>query len=489
MLNKKQQIQNSFIYIISMGFKSILPLITLPIFTRILTPEDYGVLGLSLIYATFVGGLANFGVSLAFDRNYFQYQNKSRKLGQLLFTSLTFIFMNFLILLVFTIIFRNNISILLTGSSENGMLIVTASIAYFILNISNNFFYTFLKNGEKAGTYTRYKIFESLIIFIISAYLVAFLKIGVIGIVLSHISAGILLFSAFMFTTLKKLPFSLNKAVLFELLKISYPLTPMIFIGVLSTQFDKYMIGLMATIGSVGIYHIGKRISEVVFFFMTTLQNVFHPQVYKRMFNQHEHGSESIGSYLTPFLYLSTAVALCTALFSKELVTILTPVSYHGAIPIISILAMWYGSMFFGKIPQLLYVKKTHISTALLILGMSLNIGLNIPFIMKFGAIGAAWATMLAGLISGSISLIVAQHYYRINYEWKKIIWIMGTFFTGAITIISMHLLEYPYLWSLFLKGIIMGIFINLGVRYGIISKENFGEVKSAIRFRSVVEA
>ena len=108
---------------------------------------------------------------------------------------------------------------------------------------------------------------------------------------------------------------------------------------------------------------------------------------------------------------------------------------------------------------------------------------------MKFGAIGAAWATMLAGLISAYISLIVAQHYYRINYEWKKIIWIMGTFFTGAITIVSMHLLEYPYLWSLLLKGIILAIFINLGVRYNIVIKENFRNVISAIRLQSVVKA
>ena len=61
------------------------------------------------------------------------------------------------------------------------------------------------------------------------------------------------------------------------------------------------MIGMLATVNSVGIYHIGKRISEIIFNFMTVLQNVYHPQVYKRMFDNHEQGSESIGSYLTPF--------------------------------------------------------------------------------------------------------------------------------------------------------------------------------------------
>ena len=127
--------------------------------------------------------------------------------------------------------------------------------------------------------------------------------------------------------------------------------------------------------------------------------------------------------------------------------------------------------------------------SVLTFVSLGLNVGLNIPFIMMFGAIGAAWATLLAGLFSGAIKILVAQHYYRIHYELKKILWIMGTFFTGAIIIVSMHLLEYPYLWSLFVKGIILAIFIYLGVRYNIIIKENFREIKSAIRLQSVVKA
>jgi len=308
---------------------------------------------------------------------------------------------------------------------------------------------------------------------------------------MGQLIAGIFLFLLLLYLFLKELHFSLNRSILLESLKISYPLTPRIFIGVLNTQFDKYMIGLLVTIGNVGVYHIGKRISELVFGFMTAIENVFNPQVYQRMFGQHEQGSESIGRYLTPFLYISIFVALSVALLSEELLTILTPVSYHGAIPVVTILSMYFGFLFFGKIVgmQLIYSKKTHITSLLTFLSVGLNVGLNIPLIIRFGAVGAAWATLLAGLISGIISLLVAQHYYKVLYEWEKITWIMGTFFTGVIIIFSMHLLAFPYLWSLFLKGIIVAIFINLGVRYGIISKENFGEVKSAIRFRSVLKA
>ena len=180
--------------------------------------------------------------------------------------------------------------------------------------------------------------------------------------------AGLLLFSIFINITLKELPFNLSISLLLESLKISYPLTPKILIGIINTQFDKFMIGMLATVNSVGIYHIGKRISEIIFNFMTVLQNVYHPQVYKRMFDNHEQANESIGSYLTPFLYISTSIALSVALFSEEILTLLSPSDYHKASPIISILSMYYGSMFFGKIPQLMYAKKTHIISILIFL-------------------------------------------------------------------------------------------------------------------------
>ena len=486
MKDKQQQIYNTLIYLLPMVLTSILPLVTLSIFTRILTPEDYGNLGLAMIYAIFSGGLANFGMSLVFDRNYFQYRESKDKLGQLLFTSLTFVCFNFLALIGVTFIFKDKISIFLIGSDQHGILIIIAFSAFFFLSVSNNFFFIFLKNSEKASIHSKYKIIESVLIIIISILFVAYFRIGVIGIVLGQLITGVLLFCIFLHITLKELPFHISKSILIESLKISYPLTPRIFIGVINTQFDKYMIGMMATISGVGIYHIGKRISEIIFTFMTVLQNVYHPQIYMRMFGKHEKGSESIGKYLTPFLYISIIIALNIALFSEEILTLLTPKNYHGAVPIVSILAMYYGSMFFGKIPQLMYAKKTYILSILFVTSTSLNIVFNIPFIMKFGAIGAAWATLLAGLISGTISLLIAQHYYKILYEWEKVFWIMGIFFCGASIITVMYLLDAPYHWAILIKSSVMVIYITLGVRYGVISKKNFKEVKSIFRLTKV---
>ena len=41
------------------------------------------------------------------------------------------------------------------------------------------------------------------------------------------------------------------------------------------------MLGLLSSLGGVGLYDIGQKIANTSFTFMTTIQNVFAPQVYK----------------------------------------------------------------------------------------------------------------------------------------------------------------------------------------------------------------
>ena len=466
-------------------FSTLVPLITIPIFTRIIPPEDYGILAIVAIFAFLMTGLANFGITLVFERNYFEYKNDKKKLGQLLFSSLTFIFTNFIFLMVITYLLKENISKFLTGSDKYGILIMTTFGAQFFSSTASNVFYSSLINEEKAKSYSKYKSIHLVSNFIISLFLVAFIKIGIIGIVISQLITGFFLFFLLFRLSLKELSFALDKRILIESLKFSYPFVPNIFMKVLNTQFDKYMISLIMTMSSVGVYHIGKKVSELIFAFMTAIENVFNPQIYQRMFGQHDQGSESIGVYLTPFFYLSISMAFSIALFSEEIFTILTPVSYHGAIPILIILSMNIGFQFFGKVItlQFLYMKKTHIYPYITLFSLVLNIVLNIPMIMRFGAIGAAIATLFSGLISGSINILLAQHYYKIQYEWYKIYCIIGTFYFGAIAIFLMHLFDFSYLLSLLFKVVILAFFIYLGVKFDIVSKKNFRLVKSAVGF------
>jgi len=474
--DKEKQVKNSVIYLILQGINSVLPIIAISIFTRILTREDYGVLALVQAYAIFASGLANFGMLPAYSRNYFQYRKDSVKLAQLLYSTIIFVIFTSCVLGFFTYFLRSEIAEFVVGSPKYGNLII---LAFCGQSLYGCFFYflTFYKNSENAIEYGKYIIAFSSLNFLFSLLFVGLLHVGVIGLIYAHLAAGLIVFCFVSIIMFKELSPSFSMKILRESILLGYPLTPRIFLGVINSQFDKYMIGVFATVGAVGIYGVGQRIANGASSFVNAIQNVFFPQVYKKMFDYGENGGKEVGRYLTPFAYICLFPAFFIALFAEEIISLITPSEFHGAIPIVTILALFFGCLFFGKQPQLVYAKKTYITSLLSFLSVGINIGVNIPFILKWGAIGAAWATLLAGLFSGILSFIVSQHYYRIEWEYKKIIAMYSIFFCGALTVLFLHQSIIGYQGRLFIKIIFLSLYLLLGAKIGVLTKANFQSI------------
>lgn len=479
MSEKQKQIKNSAIYMLPVLIGNALPLVTLPILTRILSPEAYGVLGLAQIYVFFVSGIANFGLTVGYERNFFEYKAKSNGAG-LLYSTVLFVTFTFIFCGIITFLFKNQLSHWIIGSTEYADILFWSYCAGGIAGLKI-YYLTYFKNSENAKLFALYTIDENLLGVIFSLFFVVYLGVGVIGLLWGPFLASSIIFIALTFRFIRFLPFSLDNNALKESLKLSLPLTPRMFFGVIGNQFDKYLIGLMNTVGGVGIYSIGQKIGYIVFTFMTAIQNVYSPKVYSKMFELGKEGGESIGRYLSPFLYLSVSIALLVSLFAEEVISILTPKSYHDAIEIVSIFSMLYATYFFSKQPQLIYAKKTYISSLLTFLSIGLNILINVPFIMKWGVIGAVWGTFLSGLISGTVMFLVSRHYYKIHYEYGKVALIYGIFFGSVMTIIVLRYFEFPYMMQLLVKMMSLFIYTYLGVALNILSKENYNMIKGML--------
>lgn len=480
--SKEKQLKNGLFYMLPVIVGNALPILTLPIFTRILSVEEFGVFALSQVYAIFVNGISNFGLTIGYERNFYESEEKLKRAG-LLFSTLAFVISTFLFFAVFTFIFKGPIAQLIIGSEKYNYIIfwsycstgMTSLKAYYLI---------YLKNTENAKAYVWYTIDENLIGVALSLFMVAFLKIGVMGMIWGPLIASAVVFIVLSVRFMRQLPVVLNWELLKDSLRISLPLTPRIFFGVIGNQFDKYMIGLLSSVGGAGIYNLGQKIANIVFTFMTAIQNVFAPQVYKRMFEMDEEtGGKSIGIYLTPFVYISISGALMVSLFSEEIIMLLTPKSYHGAIEIVSILSMLFATYFFGKQPQLIYAKKTAITSWLTLIGIAMNILINIPFISYWGVIGAAYGTLLAGLISGIISFVVSQRYYEIKWEYSKIGLIYLSYFLFTFATIFLRNFEISYEVRLLIKLSCVGVFVFIGTRLGYVTKQNLGMLKTTLRF------
>ena len=146
---------------------------------------------------------------------------------------------------------------------------------------------------------------------------------------------------------------------------------------------------------------------------------------------------------------------------------------------------MYYGSMFPGKINgnQIMYTKKTFLSVVIATLNIVINISFNIPFIMKWGMLGAAWATLIASLIVSTITFFICQHYYEIKWEYKKVgLMYLVLFFSSAI-IISLRSCATEYEIKLLFKFTMLALYVVLGIKLKILTAENFQLIRKMVPF------
>jgi len=422
------QFKNFLWYLIPFGFKNFLPLIALPIFTRYISVEEFGLYALVIFYGTFGAGLANLGLSSVFERNFFEKTPIERK--HLLWNILCFVILFFLLIALITLQFNSFIgqSIFKNPNLEKLLLLGLFFQTFKSLNL---YFLTYLKNYENAQKFTYLSILESSLSIGIAMGLVVYFSMGLYGFILGQAIGVLITFIMTFFLLFFPFKNKFDIQLIKDQLNLSLPLTPRIFFGVINSQFDRYMLGILSSMGGVGHYDIGQKIANTSFTFMTTVQNIFAPQVYKRLFSKDIVVQKSVGAFLTPFFYLCILYCLTLALFSSELIYILTPKEFHKAAPIVSILSILYGFYFFGKQPQLLIAKKTGLISILSLVSIFLNIVFNVIFIKYYGVIGAAFATLLAGSISTAISFYFGQKYTPIHYE--KSLFVILLYFVAVV--------------------------------------------------------
>ncbi len=445
-----------------------LPIVSLPIISRYISLEEYGVYTLCTAFGTFLSGLANMGMTVGYERNFFEQKTLELQ-GKLLFSVLLFVMCLGIFIGILFIFFSHYLACLITGSESYGLSMV---LGYFAVSISSikSYFLIYFKNTANAKSYAWFSIDEIILNVVFGIFFVVYSDLGINGLFIGQLLGAILVLSMLLFRFFRILPFGFSKKLLFNCFAISLPMTPRIFFGAIGTQFDKYMLSLLGTLEGVGIYSLGQKIAYVVFNYMTALQNVYSPKVYKMMFNQGNDEEGRIGQYLTLPFFFSVLGGLGLALFSEEIIILLTPLSYHGAINIVSVLSLMYVLYFFGKQPQLIYAKKSSVISVLTLVSICINIAVNIPLIKMFGVNGAAYGSLLSAFISSGICLWVSQKYFFILWEWTKILFCLLSLF--LFTLIHIYLRDIEMYWSLrfLIKTFFVGFFILGGFYFNIIN-------------------
>ena len=176
-------------------------------------------------------------------------------------------------------------------------------------------------------------------------------------------------------------------------LAFSIPLLPHFLTRIVLNHSDTLMIKALCGESAAGIYNLAHSLAWMLTLVTNALLNTINPWIFQRI---RERTFDKIGGavYLTSALV--AGAGLCLTCVAPEAVRIFAPAEYHGAVWLIPPLV---ASVFFTYLYSLFsdfeyyYEAKANILLASVIGGV-LNIALNYVFIGRYGYVAAGWTTM-----------------------------------------------------------------------------------------------
>ena len=462
----------AFRFLSSQSLVGIIPFLMLPIYTNKFSPEEYGAYGLSIVVISIFSGIGNMGLSVIFERNFHEYKLENERINYL-FSIVSFVSLILIIIWGICFFLLGNIISILKLEELDNKLVSIGMMALFLKSIQD-YFLLFFKHNREFKKYIRLKYIEVIGSNIFSVILIFLYDFRIVSLFFGLIivsSINVVWATLSLNSRMKAQSFEFIN--LFPSIRLSLPLTPRIFFGVINTKFDKYLLGILNNISGVGVYEISQKIGNVVFLIQTSLENVFGPTVYSKMF-KNKKGVISLSDYLTPFFYVTTGFAFLISLFSQEIFTFLFPKEYSSGVKVTMIFCLLYSTYFFGKIPQLLYAKKTYLISIITLLNVLLNIILNLILIPNYGIEGAAVATFISGIVTGGASFYYSQKYTPIDWNYGQLFLIMFYFFLSILLIFYIDSISLHFYYIILIKLLLIAGYFLFKVIYKINLELNY---------------
>ena len=271
-------LKDSAIYSIPAFISRGLSLFFVPIYTRVLSPADYGSLDLLTVFGGFVNLTIALEVSQGVARFYPSEQDPERKVA---FSSSAFWFTLacYSIFALSMLAHTDTLAVLIIGQVglESAFQISILNIwATGLLNLAQNQFRWELRSKE-------YATVSLLMLFVTAGISLLFtfgLGWGLEGLLLGMLSGSLIGAMLGLWWLRESFRFRFNSACLFEMLAFS---TPLVFSGVavwLSLYIDRLMINHFLTVEDVGLYGIGYRLASIAGLLMVGFQGALTPLVY-----------------------------------------------------------------------------------------------------------------------------------------------------------------------------------------------------------------
>lgn len=463
MLEKlKTTTKNSIIYGIGNMAGKLSGIILLPLYTKYLTIEEFGLVALYEVIFQLLSILATFGMKSSLMRYYWDkdYSDRAR---ETVFNSLLVVVVLSILALILSGFILNAFSRVIFDTSVSPELNIIFIVSTFIRVIAD-FIFLLLRIQHKAAKQTRFQLTALVLTVGLTWIFIKYFGLDLVGIFLALAISNLAIILLLFPYLLRNLQARVNLSDIKEFLRYGAPLSLASLLTIVLVLSDRFILNHFMDLGVVGNYSLAYKITNIIqVIVVTSFMNAYVHVFYREMDN--EESGRFYSKVLTYFSFVIMFMSMLIVVFSAEVIKVLsqTNADYWDSIQLIPYLII---GVIIAGIRQIIVLpltkdKKTKVISAITIAASFLNLGLNFLLIPRFSAVGAAVSTNIAQLFAMVYLYMASRKGSIIHYEMGKIV---KCFMVALVlTAISYLMNDWVLGWRLLLKTVlVMSYFLIL---------------------------
>ncbi len=408
--------------------------VLLPLYTRLLSPEDYGIIGIVGAISSIALPIITLGARGAIHRFYFKF---SDDLARREFYGSLWLFLLFVpaVILLFSDVFAAQfLKIKIFGIDYHPFVSLALWTAYITLATST-FLQLIFRASERALSSSLLTVASFILPNILTILFIIYWIGGAKGFLWGHALGSAIGGLLVVFFILKYIKLNFHFSHLHSALVYSAPLTVHFIVMWALTSSDRLILQHFTSLAEVGVYSIGYQIGWVAVFITQAGYNAILPYFGKRGLSV-AFDNASFVRIITYYMFGATLIAFSVILYAPEMVVFMVGPAFYKAAEIVPWIALgvWFNSLYFLPAATLTHIvgNTKWIGVGSLIACL-LNIILNLIFVPIAGAIAAAITTAISYLCLLMFTFFIAHSKYRIHYEFGRLLKIIiaasGAFF------------------------------------------------------------
>lgn len=262
------------------------------------------------------------------------------------------------------------------------------------------------KIARQPKQYFRASLVFGVLNVLLSLLLVVVFKFGAVGKMLAPCIGAFTAFVWVLYKNREYLIVKLDLEIFKQILIYGYPLVLAAMLSYFTSGYDKALLERGGDIITLGYYAVACNIANYINVFSNAIKATFQPDMYKAI---SEHNIKKVLKVAMLVILSVGALVAIFVVFCPWIIKILTAGRYIKSTPICRIVVLSsLTSTIYYQVAQFTYgTGHSKVTLVNKIIGTLFNIGLMIFLVKKWGAIGAAWGTVLGFVVFAVINILI----------------------------------------------------------------------------------